>query len=144
MKGSKINIIIADDNKDFSNILNDYISMQKDIVVTGIAANGVEALALIQEKKPDVVILDMNMPIMDGLEVLERLTTMNFDIKPHILVLSAVSKKTTTQKALALGADYYVLKPFSIETLVKKIRQIMNVDILGPANISLNHTNFFL
>ncbi|MBU3217697.1 response regulator (plasmid) [Clostridium estertheticum] len=127
MKGSKINIIIADDNKDFSNILNDYISMQKDIVVTGIAANGVEALDLIQEKKPDVVILDMNMPIMDGLGVLERLTTMNFDIKPHILVLSAVSKKTTTQKALALGADYYVLKPFSIETLVKKIRQIMNV-----------------
>ncbi|MCB2342361.1 response regulator [Clostridium estertheticum] len=127
MEGSKINIIIADDNEDFSNILNDYISMQKDIVVTGIAANGVEALDLIQEKKPDVVILDINMPIMDGLGVLERLTTMNFDIKPHILVLSAVAKKTTAQKALALGADYYILKPFSIETLVKKIRQIMNV-----------------
>ena len=64
MEESKIKIVIADDNREFCNILNDYLLMQKDIVVTGIAENGVEALKLIEEKKPDLIILDIIMPIL--------------------------------------------------------------------------------
>jgi len=126
MKESKINVIIADDNKEFCNILNDYLSNQKDIVVTGIANNGIEALKLIEEKKPGLVILDIIMPILDGLGVLERLNTMDLDPSPCIIVLSAVGHERITQRAIALGADYYVVKPFDMKVLIERIRQMLN------------------
>jgi len=126
MKESKLNVIIADDNKEFCNILNEYLSNQKDIVVTGIANNGIEALKLIEEKKPDLVVLDIIMPILDGLGVLERLNTMDLYPKPCIIVLSAVGQNRITQRAISLGAAYYVVKPFDMDVLVKRIRQILN------------------
>ena len=99
MEESKINIIIADDNKEFCNILNDYLLVQKDIVVIGFAANGVEALKLIKEKKPDLVVLDIIMPILDGLGVLERLNTIDLDPLPRIIVLSAVGQENISRRA---------------------------------------------
>ena len=62
MDGNKISVVIADDNKEFCSILNDYLLNQKDIVVTGIAKDGREALTLIEEKQPDLVVLDIIMP----------------------------------------------------------------------------------
>jgi two-component system response regulator (stage 0 sporulation protein A) len=126
MEESKINIIIADDNKEFCNILNDYLLNQRDIVVVGIAKDGVEALKLIQEKKPDLVVLDIIMPHLDGLGVLERLATMDVDPMPRIIVLSAVGQDKITQRAIALGADYYVVKPFDMDVFIKRIRQMFN------------------
>ena len=126
MEKKKINIIIVDNNKDFCNILKDYLSMQKDMVVTGVAENGVEALKLIEEKKPDLVLLDIIMPILDGLGVLGRLNTMDLNPMPHIIVLSAVSQDKIIQRAISLGADYYIVKPFNMEVFVNKIRQIIN------------------
>jgi two-component system, response regulator, stage 0 sporulation protein A len=131
MEESKINIIIADDNKEFCNILNDYLLNQRDIVVTGIAKDGVEALKLIQEKKPDLVVLDIIMPHLDGLGVLERLNTMDLDPMPRIIVLSAVGQDKITQRAITLGADYYVVKPFDMDVFIKRIRQMFNNTIYG-------------
>ena len=129
MQESKINIVIADDNKEFCNILYDYLSRQNDIVVTGIANTGVEAIKLIEEKRPDLVVLDIIMPILDGLEVLERLNKMDLDPLPRIIVLSAVGHDKITQRAISLGADYYVVKPFDIETFIKRIRQMVDKNI---------------
>ncbi|MBU3145395.1 sporulation transcription factor Spo0A [Clostridium sp. CF012] len=126
MEEQKINIIIVEDNKEFRNLLNEYILFQEDIVVTGIAEDGEEALKLIEDKKPDLVVLDMIMPNLDGLGVLERLNTMNLDIMPRIIVLSAVGHDKITQRAMSLGADYYIVKPFDLEVLVKRIRQLVN------------------
>lgn len=126
MEDSKISVIIADDNKEFCNILNDYLLNQRDIVVTGIAKDGVEALKLIAEKKPDLVVLDIIMPHLDGLGVLERLNTMNIDPMPRIIVLSAVGQDKITQRAITLGADYYVVKPFDMDVFTKRIRQMFN------------------
>ena len=78
MEGNKISVLIADDNKEFCSILNDYLLNQRDIVVTGIAKDGKEALTLIEQKQPDLVILDIIMPHLDGLGVLERLQTLRF------------------------------------------------------------------
>jgi len=119
----KINILIVDDNKEFRNILNDYLVIQEDMVVVGIAKDGVEALELIQEKKPDLVILDIIMPRLDGLGVLEKLSIMNIDPSPRVIILSAIGQEKITQTALALGVDYYVIKPFDIDVFVKRIRQ---------------------
>ena len=121
-----INIIIVDDNKDFRNLLSEYILSQKDIIITGIAEDGVNALNLIADKKPDLVILDMIMPNLDGLEVLEKLNTMDLDPMPRIIVLSAVNHDKIIQRAMSLGADYYIVKPFDLEVLIKRIRQLVN------------------
>ncbi|MBP2031487.1 two-component system response regulator (stage 0 sporulation protein A) [Clostridium algifaecis] len=126
MEESKINVIIADDNKEFCNILSDYLVNQRDIVVTGIAKDGLEALELIQDKKPDLVVLDIIMPHLDGLGVLERLNGMNIDPMPRIIVLSAVGQDKITQRAITLGADYYVVKPFDMDVFTKRIRQMFN------------------
>lgn len=126
MEESKINVIIADDNKEFCNILSDYLANQRDIVVTGIAKDGLEALELVQEKSPDLVVLDIIMPHLDGLGVLERLNGMNINPMPRIIVLSAVGQDKITQRAITLGADYYVVKPFDMDVFTKRIRQMFN------------------
>jgi two-component system, response regulator, stage 0 sporulation protein A len=131
MEDSKITVLIADDNKEFCNILNDYLLNQRDILVTGIAKDGVEALKLIQERKPDLVVLDIIMPHLDGLGVLERLNTMAIDPMPRIIVLSAVGQDKITQRAITLGADYYVVKPFDMDVFTKRIRQMFNNTISG-------------
>ena len=126
MKESKINIIIVDNSREFCNILNEYLLNQRDIVVTGIANDGVEALKLIQEKKPDLVVLDIIMPHLDGWGVLNRLNAMDIDPMPRIIVLSALSQDKIIQRAMALGADHYVVKPFDLDVFVKGIRQMFN------------------
>ena len=128
MEGPKINIIIADDNKEFCDVLYDYLSNQDDIVISGRAKNGIEAIRLIKEKKPDLVILDIVMPILDGLGVLEMLKEMNLKPKPYMIVLSGIGNDNITQKAISLGADYYVVKPFDMKLLIKRIRQMVNSD----------------
>lgn len=126
MEDSKISVLIADDNKEFCSILNDYLLNQKDIVVTGIAKDGREALELIQQKQPDLVVLDIIMPHFDGLGVLEKLNGMDLDKMPRVIVLSAVGQDKITQQAITLGADYYVVKPFDMDIFTKRIREMFN------------------
>ncbi|WP_017415724.1 sporulation transcription factor Spo0A [Clostridium tunisiense] len=121
-----INVLIDDDNKEFCNILNDYLLSQKDINVVAIAKDGIEALKLIGEKRPDLIVLDIIMPHLDGLGVLEKLNTMNLSPMPRIIVLSAVGQDKITQRAITLGADYYVVKPFDMDVFTKRIRQMFN------------------
>lgn len=131
MEKAKINVIIVDDNREFCNILNDYLSKEQDILVTGIAKDGLEALKLIEEKRPDVVILDVIMPHLDGLGVLEGLNGMNFEPMPRVIILSAVGQDKIVQRALVLGADYYIIKPFNMQILIERIRQMSNNGVLA-------------
>ena len=134
MEKTSISVIIADDNKEFCNILNDFLLNKDDINVTGIAKDGIEALKLIQENKPDLVILDIIMPYLDGLGVLEELAHINFQPMPRIIILSAIGQDKTTQRALALGADYYVIKPFDLDIFIKRLRDMFN-DILSSNEV---------
>ncbi|OFI07608.1 stage 0 sporulation protein A [Clostridium acetireducens DSM 10703] len=141
MENKKISIVIADDNKEFCNILNDYLLSQKDILVTGVAKDGVEALKLIDEKKPDLVILDIIMPHLDGLGVLERLNSTDTNPMPRVIVLSAVGQDKITQRAINLGADYYVVKPFDMDVFTKRIRQMFN-GVVGSEPIKKSVISF--
>ncbi|WP_138204502.1 sporulation transcription factor Spo0A [Haloimpatiens lingqiaonensis] len=138
MEDSRINVVIADDNKEFCNILNDYLMSQRDIMVSGIAKDGLEALRLIEEREPDLVILDIIMPHLDGLGVLERINSMEMKKIPRIIVLSAVGQDKITQRAINLGADYYVVKPFDMDVFIKRIRQMFNNTI---SNCDIVKTN---
>lgn len=120
----KIQVIIADDNREFGDILSEFLANQNDIEVAGIARDGAEALEVISEKQPDIAILDIIMPHLDGIGVLERINSLQLKKKPQFIVLSAVGQDRITQRALALGAEYYIVKPFDMEILVSRIRQI--------------------
>ena len=122
----KITVLIADDNQEFSKTLATYLGNEKDMEVVGIAKDGVEAIEQIKELLPDVAILDVIMPHLDGLGVLENINNSNIVKAPICIMLSAVGQDKITQKAISLGADYYVVKPFDIELLIKRIREIKN------------------
>ena len=120
----KISVLIADDNQDFAYTLSNYINDQEDMEVIGIAKDGNEALNLISTIKPEIVLLDVIMPHLDGLGVLEKLNKNANPDQPTIIMLSAVGQDKITQRAISLGAEYYVVKPFDIELLIKRIREI--------------------
>ncbi|RKD27868.1 two-component system, response regulator, stage 0 sporulation protein A [Caminicella sporogenes DSM 14501] len=119
-----IKILIADDNKDFCDILYEYLSKQEDLEIIGVAKDGIEAIEFLSKEIPDVLILDIIMPHLDGLGVLEKINSLDLEKIPKVIVLSAVGQDRITQKAINLGADYYVVKPFDFEVFIKRIRQI--------------------
>lgn len=118
----KVKVIIADDNPDFVNTLIENLEKEEDLEVIGIARDGQEAVSLILEKRPDIVLLDVIMPHLDGLGVLESLQESQIEKMPMCIMLSAVGQDKVTQKAINLGAEYYIVKPFDIQLLIKRIK----------------------
>ena len=124
-----ISVGIADDNKDFCEILKDYFDTQEKISISFIVHDGISTVEAIKRYQPDILILDMVMPHLDGLGVLENINEMELPKYPKVIVLSAVGQEGVTQKAINLGADYYVVKPFNLATLTKRINQLAGEDI---------------
>jgi two-component system response regulator (stage 0 sporulation protein A) len=123
MNKEKIKILVADDNKDFCDCLCNYINMQSDMEVTEIAHDGKEAFKKIMETKPEIALLDGIMPKLDGIGVLEKLHAAN-NTSSMCIMLTAITGEQITQKAFSLGAKYYIAKPFDMELLVSRIRQL--------------------
>ncbi|MBC9784883.1 sporulation transcription factor Spo0A [Heliobacterium chlorum] len=122
---NNIRVIVADDNKEFCDILRDYISQQEDMELVGVANNGQDAIKLIQQEEPDLIILDIIMPHLDGIGVLECMIGLNLQHRPRTIILTAFGQESMTQRAVQLGADYYILKPFDLEILGNRIRQLV-------------------
>ena len=127
----KIRILIADDNNDFVNTLTTYFNTQEDVEIIGIARDGQEAFNKIVTEKPTVALLDVIMPHLDGIGVLEKLITSNVPL-PICIMLSAVGQDNVTAQAVNLGAMYYVLKPFKMDVLMKRIRELVNEPVERP------------
>ncbi len=126
MKLQTIKVLLADDNREFTSLLSEFISEQEDMEVVGIAFNGDEVLRLLEDGvQPDVLILDIIMPHLDGLGVLEQLKERNIQPCPKIIMLTAFGQENITQKAVQLGASYYILKPFDMDVLTNRIRQLV-------------------
>ena len=120
----KIKILIADDNLDFVSALITYFDTQSDVEIIATAKDGYEAYDKIIEEKPKVVLLDLIMPNLDGLGVLEKIISSNIEM-PLCVMLSAVGQESITAQAINLGAQYYVLKPFDMDVLMKRIREMI-------------------
>jgi len=123
----KIKILLADDNKDFCDVVSSYLNKLNDMQVIAVAHDGIEAYQKILLNKPDIAILDGIMPRLDGLGVMEKLNSnpSNQPI-PICMMLSAMAQERITQKAISLGVEYYMVKPFDMESLVSRIRQLYN------------------
>lgn len=131
----KITVTVADDNKEFAKIITKFLNEQEDIEVVGVANNGKEAVDIILAKQPDVALLDVIMPQLDGIGVLEKINSSSAKNKTSFIMLSAVGQDTITQKAIMLGAEYYIVKPFDLETLANRIREVSN-GIVIPEGIN--------
>lgn len=128
MMTNKIRVGIADDNKDFCEILTDFFETQANIEIVFTVHDGMQTVEAVFKERPDVLILDMIMPYLDGLGVLEKINSMEVEKAPKIIMLSAVGQESITQKAINLGAEYYVVKPFDLSILAKRINQLSGHD----------------
>lgn len=124
MTEGKIKILIADDHDLIRQGLKSILNFEEDFIVAGEASNGEEAILLITQYKPDILLMDINMPLMSGIEVLKKIKSMGLDVK--VLLLTVESDKKTILDAIEIGADGYILKGSSTQELVDGIRRVYN------------------
>jgi two-component system response regulator (stage 0 sporulation protein A) len=122
----KLNVAIADDNAGMRELLGNIVSNDEELHLIGTAKDGEEACDLIREKEPDVVLLDIVMPKLDGLGVLDKIRQdPNVKNRPSFLMISAVSNERITEDAFAKGADYYIMKPFDHSIILDRIKTVL-------------------
>lgn len=121
----KLNVAVADDNEDTLKMLNEMIRQEEGLELVGSANNGEDAYSMIKKTKPDVVLLDLVMPKMDGISVMERVQEdEEMKLTPDFIVLSAIGQESVTETAMNTGAKFYLMKPFDDQTIVKRIKCI--------------------
>ena len=132
----KLNIAIADDNERMVRLLGDIVRSDEELQVIGTAKDGVEAYELIKTAEPDVVLLDIVMPKMDGLGVMEKVNK-DSTIKKHpaFIMISAIGQEKITEDAFRLGADYYIMKPFDNDMVISRIKDVKNRNVARQSEV---------
>ena len=127
---AQLNVAIADDNEKMVQLLGDIVKSDKELNVVGVAKDGVEACEMIRTKEPDIVLLDIVMPKLDGLGVLTKINN-DQSIKKHpaFIIISAIGQEKITEDAFSLCADYYIMKPFDNEMVINQIKLIRDRSI---------------
>ncbi len=156
---NKLKVLIVDDSARTATMIRESLQDDNEVEIVGHAENGVAAIEMIRETVPDVVFLDLIMPKMDGLLVLEKIYRGIPGIKkrPDFIVVTAVTQENVMQTAFQYGATYYVLKPFEKETILNKVQQLkpenklimlnssyeqyLNKDFKSEYNLEMDVTN---
>ena len=140
MGADKIRILIADNNVELCDMLTEFIESQGDMTVVATAMDGEAALEALSEFAIDVVILDVAMPRLDGIAVLQRMRELDLQPHPRIIVLSALGREDIMHRLTNLGADYYVVKPIDLEVLAERIREFGPSPTQGVESTSMSGT----
>ena len=123
----KITIGVVDDNKDFCDLVTEQLRKQSNMELCFVANDGREGIEAIKQGRcPDVLVLDLIMPHLDGFGVLEALNTLELPKYPRVIMTSAVGQDSIIQKAMQLGAQYYLVKPVNMSMLIKRIHQLQD------------------
>ena len=128
---TKIKILLADANAEFRNLMADLTSREGDMEIVAAVDNGADALALAGELKPDLLLTDLVLLKMDGLELLRRLPEAGLKL-PSIVLSSFVSGRIVAECS-ELGADYFMPKPCDVPTLLERIRALTQPQRSIPA-----------
>ena len=139
-------VLVIDDEPGVRELISESLRISEITAVQ--ATDGLEALSLLRREKFDLLILDINMPKLDGLALLEKLRTEGMSVP--VLMLSARADKTDINQGLRIGADDYLTKPFSIEELVLRVKAIMRrskgevaeVKVLNCGPISMDFSKY--
>jgi two-component system OmpR family response regulator len=145
MTSSLARILVAEDELSLNDLLQDALRMNGYETIS--AKHGLEALRLIREKKPDLVILDINMPQIDGFEVIKKIRKENNNVP--VIVLTARDQKDDKVIGFGVGADDFVTKPFGLEELLMRVAAVLrrsknikpaeNIQIIGRVEINQNN-----
>ncbi len=120
-----IDILIADDLTFIKLVLRDLVE-KAGFRVVGEASNGEEAVEMYQEKRPDVVLMDITMPKLDGLSALKKI--LELDSEAKVIMCSALGQQTLIVQALQMGAKDFVVKPFRPERVIASIKKILDIE----------------
>ena len=120
-----LKVAIADDNENMLKVLGQVIGQEQDLSVVGTATNGEDTFHIIKEKEPDVVLLDIIMPQIDGLTVMEKVHK-DKEIRktPAFIIISAIGRDSVTEDAFNMGASYYIMKPFDNDIVLSRIKNV--------------------
>lgn len=116
-------VLVVDDEDDVRLFLQDFLS-ERDLQV-GAAASGEEALDAIEQSVPDIILLDLMMPGMDGLECLEQIKKKHPEV--NVIMITALNDEARVAKAKKLGAHNYILKPFSLSYLETELTKLLEI-----------------
>lgn len=132
----RLKVAIADDNERMLRLLGNIIESDEELDVIGTARDGEEAYHVIKTKEPDVVLLDIVMPKLDGLGVLDRVNN-DASIKKHptFIMISAIGQEKITEDAFKRGADYYIMKPFDNDMVLSRIKHVRGKGAAGECEI---------
>lgn len=119
-----IRVLLVDDNAELRRLVGDFLGKQEGITVVGQASNGAEALQILSEQSVDILLMDIIMPQMDGYALLEELRRRPIDPMPQVIVLTALGRDDFIMRAVELGVRYYMVKPFEVQVLATRIREI--------------------
>lgn len=122
-KSQKVKVLVIDDEPNIVQTLKDRLEMNDYQVST--ACNGAEGLKIAREQSPDVILLDVIMPIMDGHEMLEKLRQQDWGKSISVIMLTARSQAQDIARARACGIEDYIIKPFDLSELLEKIEGIV-------------------
>ncbi len=131
--GEAIKLLVIDDDKNFCELVGEYFSNLDDYHVCGCVSNSSEALAMIEKHNPNVIALDLVMPQPDGLTILEQIPHLKLSVRPYVIMLTSFSQSGLIKRTSELNAAYYIVKPFELSFLDRRIRQLVRDD---------NSTNF--
>ena len=120
----KLTVAIADDNEIVLDLLEEIVKSDEELEVVGKATDGEEILGIIREKEPDVVLLDIVMPKMDGLCVMGKAKgDTSIKKQPAFIMISAIGHESIMEDAFEMGANYYIMKPFDSEAVIGRIKR---------------------
>lgn len=121
----KLKILVVEDNKHLCEILDEFISEQPDMEVIGVACDGMVALEMILKKQPDIVLMDVVMPELDGLNAIGQINKL---IKNNMkfFILSTIEIDSNVQNMFDPEAVFFIMKPVDLEVLIEKIRKIVS------------------
>ena len=110
--------------------LREIVGSDEELQVVGTAKDGEEAYEMIKKKEPDVVLLDIVMPKLDGLTVMDKIRSdKNIKKHPAFIIITAIGQEKITEDAFSLGADYYIMKPFDNEVVLNRIKHVRNSEL---------------
>lgn len=133
----EITVAIADDNERILEVLGDIIEQDQELTLVGKGKNGEEICQIIYEKEPDVVLLDLIMPKIDGITVMELVRASKTIKKiPSFIIVTAIGQERITEDAFKKGASYYIMKPFHNDMIIQKIKESQNTVRSGWVEIA--------
>lgn len=137
-------ILLMDTDKLLTSTVKSFLLKQDNVESVLIFENGKEGYEEILKINPDVVVLDIVIPYLDGLEILERVKNNSMKNKPKVIVLSSINQEKIINKALSLGACYYITKPVDLNVLWNRVKEEHMSDKRNALHSDGNKTNIYL